>query len=55
MTNINGLHVGMLTPEELRWFEAEIKAGRAYRSYEGAGGLIGLAKVKLIPTNSDQR
>jgi hypothetical protein len=46
--DIDGLYVGQLTPEELRWFEAEIKAGRAMRSYEGASGFLGLAKVKFL-------
>lgn len=40
---IHGLYVEQLTPEELAWFDAECKAGRAHRRWNWAG----LAKVDL--------
>ena len=46
-TRINGLLVVHLTPEELAWFEAEIASGRASRSYAGASGFFGIAKVHI--------
>lgn len=42
---IHGLYVAHLTPEELDWFDAECKAGRAHRRYNWAG----LSKVDLSP------
>jgi hypothetical protein len=49
--DIDGLYVGQLTPEELRWFEAEIRAGRARRSYT----ILGVSKVVLIPERKETR
>jgi len=43
----DGLFVGMLREEEVAEFERAIDEGIAYRSYEGAGGFLGLAKVRL--------
>ena len=47
MASLDGLFVGQLDPDEMQAFEAAIKAGEARRSYEGAAGLMGLAKVRL--------
>lgn len=43
---IHGLYVAHLAPEELAWFDAECRAGRACRRYTW----VGLAKVDLRPT-----
>lgn len=48
MDLIEGLFVGLLNPEELAFFEIEVAAGRAHRSYEGVAGFMGLAKVRRI-------
>ncbi len=45
---LNGLHVGSLTPFELVLFNEAVKQGLAERSYEGAAGFMGLAKVRVI-------
>lgn len=49
--SINGLYVGMLTPEEMAWFEQQIAEGKAARDYSGPGGIFGLAKVKITNTS----
>jgi hypothetical protein len=48
LNEMEGFFVGMLDDEELAEFERAIDAGRARRVYEGASGLMGLAKVRLI-------
>ena len=45
---LNGLYVGQLSDDELLEFERMVADGRAVRSYSGAAGLMGLAKVKVI-------
>jgi hypothetical protein len=45
---INGLFVGMLEPDELAWFENEVREGRARRAYRGGAGVLGLAKVEML-------
>jgi len=47
MDGINGLYVGQLSQDELRWFEEAVSTGRAWRDYDGPHGALGLAKVKL--------
>ena len=47
LDRLDGLFVGQLSVEEMEAFEAAVKKGRASRSYEGVGGLMGLAKVRL--------
>lgn len=47
MDGINGLYVGQLSPNEVTWFDSEVKAGRAWRDLDHPGGDLGLAKVKL--------
>lgn len=49
---MDGMFVGSLNAEELVLFEMACARGFARRSYEGAGGLLGLAKVRLIPVRS---
>lgn len=44
---IDGLFVGLLDKEELEIFDAACRSQDAYRSYEGGGGFMGLAKVRL--------
>ncbi len=48
LDQMEGMHVGALTRDELDEFIRAVKEGRAYRSYEGAGGFMGLAKVRLV-------
>lgn len=48
LSRIEGLFVGMLDEAEAREFERLVKAGVAARSYEGAGGFMGLAKVRRM-------
>lgn len=45
---MEGLFVGLLRDEELEEFDRAVREGRARLSYEGAGGFLGLAKVRLI-------
>lgn len=45
--NQGGMYVGMLDDDELECFDLLCSVGRASRDYEHAGGLLGLAKVKL--------
>jgi len=47
LTRLDGLFVGMLTEDEVEAFSRAVKEGKARRSYEGGGGLMGLAKVRL--------
>lgn len=42
-----GLFVGQLDADELRLFDAACEEGIAHRSYEGAAGFLGLAKVRF--------
>lgn len=44
---IDGLFVGMLDKEELEIFDEACRTYEARRSYEGAGAILGLAKVRL--------
>lgn len=48
LSRIDGLFVGLLDDEEMEIFDAACRKSEARRSYEGAGGLMGLAKVRLI-------
>lgn len=47
INRLDGIFVGQLDHVEMSAFESAIKAGYAKRSYDGAGGWLGLAKVKL--------
>ena len=47
IANCDGLYVGLLTPEELAEFNLWVAAGKAWRSYQGPGGELGLAKVRI--------
>ena len=42
---LHGLFVGQLDAKELAAFARLVNAGWAHRSYEGAAGFLGLAKV----------
>jgi ribosomal protein L37AE/L43A len=44
---IDGLFVGLLDKEELEIFDEACRLHHAHRLYEGAAGLMGLAKVSL--------
>ncbi len=44
----NGLFVGMLERDETEAFNRLCELKLAARSYEGTGGLMGLAKVRLL-------
>jgi hypothetical protein len=46
---LSGLFEGQLDDSEMALFELAIKHGRAVRSYEGAAGFMGLAKVRYLP------
>lgn len=49
LQRLNGFFVGSLSTSELDAFDRCVKSGDAYRSYEGAAALMGLAKVRLVP------
>lgn len=44
---LEGMFVGLLSEAELRLFERAVDLGYARRGYEGAAGLMGLARVRL--------
>jgi hypothetical protein len=44
---IDGEFVGMMTPYMIEVFYRAVEAGYARASYEGVGGFLGLAKVRL--------
>ncbi len=48
LRNAEGLFVGQLDENELKAFNRLVSASLAKRSYEGAGGFLGLAKVRFI-------
>jgi hypothetical protein len=48
LERLEGLFVGQLDAEEMELFERAIKLGCARRNYEGAGQLLGIAKVRLV-------
>lgn len=47
LSRLDGLFVGMLDDAETRLFDEAVEAGIARRSYEGGGGFMGLAKVRV--------
>jgi hypothetical protein len=47
LEQIEGLFVGQLDARQMRTFERAVEDGEAFRSYEGAEGFLGLAKVRL--------
>lgn len=47
LERLDGVYVGFLDKGELWLFEKAVSDGMASRSYEGAGGFMGLAKVRL--------
>jgi hypothetical protein len=57
LSGLGGMFVGMLSPAEVEAFDRLCEAGLAYRAYEGASGLMGLAQVRfnrasLTPSHS---
>ena len=52
---INGLYVGQLDEFELAAFEQACRNHDATRSFDGPGGLFGLAKVKLLKDHCGDR
>jgi hypothetical protein len=48
LSGCGGLFVGMLDADELAAFDRLCEAGLAQRTYEGAAGFMGLAKVELL-------
>lgn len=52
---MEGEYVGALSEGELRIFQKAVNEGKARRSYEGAGGFMGLAKVRLTKHNAESR
>lgn len=56
LEDMDGMFVGLLTDEEIEVYNRAYDEGKARLSYEGAGGFMGLAKVRLIrPIPSTQR
>jgi hypothetical protein len=53
---MDGMFVGLLSDDEIEVFNRAVKAGQARRVYEGGGGFMGLAKVRLVrePSHSSQ-
>ena len=47
LSGLRGLFVGQLDQDEMRLFEKGVRAGIAFRSYEGVGAFLGLAKVGI--------
>ena len=43
----SGWYAGMLDDDEMTLFNRAVKEGYAYRSYEGAAALLGLAKIRI--------
>jgi hypothetical protein len=53
LRRIAGLFVGALDADELEAFERLRRAGHVRRSYEGVGGMMGLATVRRVWHTSD--
>ena len=45
---LEGLYSGQLTEEERAAFNYLVSEGKALRSWEYPGGMLGLAKVRLV-------
>ena len=50
---LDGLYVGQLSEGELRMFDQAVKDGWAVRSYNGPGGWLGLAKVRICEPGAE--
>lgn len=48
LSHMHGLYVGQLDEEESRIFRMAVANGFAYSTYDGAGGFLGLAKVRVL-------
>lgn len=55
LSDIEGLFVGQLSPDELAMFRDACERGVAYEAYESAAGFMGLAKVKMIAPTTPAR
>jgi hypothetical protein len=57
LERMEGLFVGQLAESELQIFEEAVAKRRAYRSYEGSAGFLGLPKVRLrlVPVHLGER
>lgn len=53
LIRLDGMYVGMLTPEELAAFNEACRAGTAQRSYEGVAGFLGAPKVRIAREKSE--
>ena len=45
---LDGLYVGQLDEDQMELFEVAVERGYARRSFDGPGGMLGLAKVEFI-------
>lgn len=52
LADLDGMFVGLLSDDELKAFEIAVREGLARRSYEGGGGFMGLAKVRIEKRNA---
>jgi hypothetical protein len=48
LDEMHGMFVGLLTADEVKKFNKACDEGKAMRSYTGAGGVMGLARVRLL-------
>ena len=48
LNGLNGVHVGLLTPEEQAALNRLVKLGLARRGYSGVAGTLGVARVVLV-------
>ena len=46
LRRLDGLFVGQLSETERDYFEQAVADGLAWRSYEGAAGMLGIPKVR---------
>lgn len=55
VSDLDGMYIGDLNIEERRRFDAAVAIGRARWSYEGAGGFLGLGKVRAFAARKEPR
>ncbi len=48
LARLEGLHVGLLTPEELRAFNKACERKQAWRDYGDLAGFLGMPKVRIV-------
>jgi hypothetical protein len=49
LRGLDGLHLALLDDEEKQAFQRLQDAGMARREYSGAAGLLGIARLRLVP------